>query len=326
MKKIHVFFVILILGLFLRALFSLGSSFLPTILVPLVDLLGTVLLYIATAYFFWNLAIYLYQLRVSHDTEFPGVMFEDFTLRVEELGHDVFGTLLSSMHSDEATPLVIAMTGGGGKHEDLFGTGAMLVQSGVKVLLFDHPGIVGKSHGTNPASKVITAPKSILALRKVMDYALARDDIKTSNVGLFGGSLGAFTAVYGGFSDPRVKVIVGECTGLLENAADLKRMKKSIPLWFKQYCKSIKLDTDSLASLDIEQFSKSGDQALKNRIYLVHAKDDYAVPYWAHENLKKALELPDENCLVFEKGGHGLFDHQSMLAGWIIDKLRRHLF
>jgi len=325
MKKIHVFLVILILALSLRALIALGSIFLPTILVFLLDLLGTVLIYITIAYFFWNLAIYLYQLQPSHDTEFPGVIVEDFKLHVDELGHDVFGALLSSEHFDETTPLVIAMTGGGGKHEDLMGTGAMFVQAGFKALLFDHPGIVGKSHGTDPASKIMAAPKSILALRKMLDYALARDDIQTSNVGLFGGSLGAFTAVYGGFSDPRVKVIVGECTGLLEGADDLKRLKKTIPLWFKQFCKRIRLDIDSLASLDINQFSRTDDQALKSRICLIHAKDDYAIPYWAFEKLKKVLNLPDENCLVFEKGGHWLFNHHDMITGWIIGKLKNCL-
>lgn len=261
----------------------------------------------------------------DHDTEYPGIIFEDFKIRVDDLGHDIYGTLLSSKQFDENTPLVISMTGGGGKHENLIGPGAMLVQAGFKVLLFDHPGITGKSHGTDPASKIMSVPRSILALRGVLDYALSREDIKTSNVGLHGGSLGAFTAVYGGFLDSRVKVIIGECVGLLEGAEDLQHLKKTMPWWFKQFCKRIKLDIDSVAKVNIDQFSRTEDPTLKTRIYLVHAKDDYAIPYWAFEKLKKALELPDENCLVFEKGGHYLFYHHNMRTGWIIGKLKKYL-
>ncbi len=326
MKKTYVFLLLFTPALILRVLSTLLAGISPQTLLSLMDFLGSALLFVSWAFFFWTIGELIQSLNSSKENEFPGIKIEDIAVHVEELGHDVHGKIMASTSFDERTPVVFLLTGGGGRHEDMLGLGSLLVKFGVKAVLFDHPGIVGRSHGSTPASKVRTPAKSILALRKVVDHVLSRGDMKARKVALFGGSLGAFTVVYGGFLDARIDVIIGQSAGLIEDREAMARVKKGMQWWFKLFCKLIKFDFEGLASLDYGQFSRVDDPRLRNKVFLLHTKDDVAVPYEAFLKLKSALHLPEENCLVFEKGGHGFARHQDTVYGWITGILRKHLF
>nr|MDO8111994.1 hypothetical protein [Candidatus Sigynarchaeota archaeon] len=325
MRKSLVFLCLFIPGLWCNISSQWLSTTLPLTILGVIDFLSSILLFIAWAFLFWNLGAFFQSLYPVHEIEFPGVIIEEISLFVQELGHNVYGKLMTSKNFNETTPLMILLTGGGGRHEDLMGMGSLLVKFGVKVLLFDHPGSIGKSHGSTSASKIRSPMKSILALHKMMDHVLSRADINTRNIGLFGGSLGAITAVYGGFTDERVNLIIGQNAGLIENREALEKVKKIMPLWFKVYCKLIKLDMDDIINLDHAQFARFNDAKLSARVYLTHTKDDTAIPFDAFIKLKGVLRLPEENCLVFEKGGHFSAVHQETIIGWIAGKIRQHL-
>lgn len=326
MKKFLIFIMLLAPSIFA----DIASAFFPSVIdsnvLNIINLLGSILSFIAWAFLFWTLGGFFQAIWGASETEFPGIISESIKLYIDELGFDVHGKLLSSKEFDENTPLVFLLTGGGGKHMNFYGMGALFVKFGVKAFLFDHPGKVGESHGTTPESKIRSPSRSILTLKKMIDYAVSRPDIKTDKIGLFGGSLGAFTIVYGGFTDERIKIIIGQATGLIETAEEMEQNKKKIPWWFKKFCQFIKLNIDDLANMDYDQFSDPKYKHLRNRVYLIHCMDDNAVQYTSFLKLKGALELPDENCLVFEKGGHGFLRHQGTILGWIMGKFKKHLF
>lgn len=326
MKKSRYFLLLFIPSLLAWILSTFFASLIENPILNLISLIGSICFFSAWAYVFWTLGIFYQTLVGSTETEFPGLKIENIKVYIEELGFNIYGKILTSCVSNEKTPLVIVLTGGGGHHMKLIGMGSLLVNFGLKVILFDHPGIIGESHGTTPESKIRSVTRSILTLRKIIDYIISRKDIKTEKIGLIGKSLGAFTVVYGGFSDHRISVIIGQSVGLIENKEDLEKIKKIMPWWFKKYCQFIKLDINDMLNLDYKQFKNPKFEALRNRVYLLQTKDDKMVTYESFFKLKEILQLADENCLVFEKGGHGFMQHQSSLIGWILGKLRKHFF
>ena len=120
-------------------------------------------------------------------------------------------------------------------------------------------------------------------------------------------------------------MIIGQAVGLIENKEEMEKIKKKIPWWFKKFCQFIKLDIDDLANLNYHQFNDPKYKRLRSRVYLLQTKDDTAVHYESFLKLKEALDLPDENCLVFEKGGHGFLHHQGTILGWTMGKIKKHL-
>jgi hypothetical protein len=326
MKKLSIFLFFLIPALLVYILLPFFTASLNQFVINFITLLGSIFGFIAWAYLFWTLGSFFQILKGNVESEFPELIIENLKLFIDDLGFDIHGKILSSNEFNEKTPLVFLLTGGGGQHMKRIGMGSALVKFGVKVVVFDHPGVIGKSHGTTPESKIRSATRSILTLKKILNSILSREDFKPDKIGLIGNSLGAFTVVYGGFSDNRINIIIGQSAGLIEDKEDLEKIKKQWPWWFKKFCQIIKLDLNDLKNMDYKQFTNPKFAHLRNRIYLLQTKDDKMVHYNSFLKLKGTLQLPDENCLVFEKGGHDFLHHECTIMGWIMRKLKEHLF
>nr|MDO8084570.1 alpha/beta hydrolase [Candidatus Sigynarchaeum springense] len=176
------------------------------------------------------------------------------------------------------------------------------------------------------------------ALSWVISHA---DLVDPKRVGVVGFSMGGLIALSPGiYADPRVKVIVAGCAihDLGENI-DKRIMGGSFILrlfgWF------MALRIRARMKITKEEFlarcSKISPSALSRevppgvppssqRVFLAHTKDDSFVNYEMNfVKNKKMFGIPDNNCIVFESGGHVFLHDELALGSWIFYQFRRRL-
>lgn len=166
-------------------------------------------------------------------------------------------------------------------------------RAGFYVLSYDYRahGETAKQTGKNWLKLL---PKIFSDLNKAIDWLIQthREQILKGNVNLFGRSLGGAIILTHGFKDDRVKKIIACCTRYDYHSVSKLRFPEEVikqisPVYF---------------------LNNSPDN--KNRILIAHCRDDGRIPFENLNLIRNHLNLPEENVLIFEEGGHSFKGHR----------------
>lgn len=206
----------------------------------------------------------------------------------------------------EKLPLVIFNGGWKTNGELVFSNefiAAIAVGGPYVVLTYDVRGF-----GKTPGKKELT-PRMFEDIKKVIDFAEKIEGIDPSRIGMLGGSFGGMTALTLGYDDDRIKAVVGQC--VLHNMKETftrkpESMKSRLSLkMLSTMGVKGRLITDELNKIASPQFHIDPEQQDRNsRVFLIHARDDSTIPFSEFEKNKAALNLPDNQVLVYKRGGH----------------------
>lgn len=179
-------------------------------------------------------------------------------------------------------------------------------------------------------------------VNNAIDWVLSHEDLvdpeRLAIVGFsFGGSIALSKNV---MEDPRVKVILAGCA-VHDFASNMKKLVLEGPFYIKIMGKLIGMSIKRNTGLGLNQFLDALSEftpatsyekitaeipSNNGRVFLAHCKDDEVVNYEMNFVKNKAmLELDDENCLVFETGGHEFLNNGNALGAWMIYQLHNNL-
>ncbi len=206
----------------------------------------------------------------------------------------------------EKLPLIIYNGGWNTNGEFVFSNefiAAIAVGGPYVVLTYDVRGF-----GKTPGKKALT-PQMFEDIKKVIDFAEKTEGIDPNRIGMLGGSFGAMTALTLGYDDDRIKAIVGQCA--LHNMKETftrkpesMKARLSLKMLGTMGVKG-SLITEELNKIASPQFHIDPNQRDRNsRVFLIHARDDSTIPFSEFEKNKAALNLPNDQVLVYKRGGH----------------------
>ncbi|MFX0100424.1 MAG: alpha/beta hydrolase family protein, partial [Candidatus Hodarchaeota archaeon] len=179
-------------------------------------------------------------------------------------------------------------------------------------------------------------------VNKAIDWVVSHDDLVDPNriaiVGFsFGGSIALSKNV---MEDTRVKTIIAGCA-VHDFALNWRKLVLQGPFYIRLMGKLIGANIKRNTGLNLNQFldalseftpAASYPKITKDippnnsRVFLAHCKDDEVVNYEMNFVKNKAmLDLSDENCLVFETGGHEFLNNTNALGAWMLFKLHNNL-
>lgn len=166
-------------------------------------------------------------------------------------------------------------------------------QAGLYVLSYDYRahGETAKQTGKNWLKLL---PKIFSDLNEVIDWLIhtQNEHILEENIYLFGRSLGGAIMLTRGFIDDRVKKIIACCTRYDYHSVSKIRFPEEV---IKQISPTYFLE-------------KRPDN--KDRILISHCRDDKQIPFKNLNLIRDHLDLPEDNVLIFEEGGHSFKGHR----------------
>lgn len=153
------------------------------------------------------------------------------------------------------------------------------------------------------------------------------DGVDKNRLSMMGQSMGAQMSLTGGYQDQRIKKVVG-ISGTYDILEMFKRHKTVVTKYI--YKNITKRDLDDLESWNKKVsakyfFEKKSPIPDKERVYLVHGKEDNLVIFEESLLAKEALNLPDENVLFLDKperkytlSAHGLSGQETIVTAFLI--------
>jgi pimeloyl-ACP methyl ester carboxylesterase len=179
------------------------------------------------------------------------------------------------------------------------------------VLAYDYRG-----DGKSPGPKLMT-PRILEDIPKVIDYGAQLPEIDPGRMGFMGMSFGAVVALTKAYADERLKAIVS-IVGLNNVKENFSRKPKSFIEWIMLKVlhasgvrQEILSDEDNRV-MSPEFVMKPGRPDLNSRVFLMNCVTDEAICFESFAKNQKILNLPKEQTLVLQKGGHAGF-HQELI-------------
>jgi predicted esterase len=165
---------------------------------------------------------------------------------------------------------------------------------------------------------------------KIIDWIKNNEQLKDLDICSLGFSMGAIIAISAGFSDARIKKIIA--------ISCISRYKKNIlrfnPLILIGYLlrgiplfPSQKLNKELSPYLIFKRYksaySETKFKKQAKRIFLIHSKNDTVIKFKNFQENRSILSLPQENQLIFKRGGHTMKKNELALVGGILRFLNR---
>jgi pimeloyl-ACP methyl ester carboxylesterase len=200
-----------------------------------------------------------------------------------------------------------------------------LAYQGYIILAYDARGI-GESKKLGHRANLL---KRIEDFKKIVEWVSNHEEYQYYKIYALGISIGASTVLCGGFTLKKIKKIVA--------ISSMSNYKKTISeanaiIKFSYFMKGLNFSPDDELNhkispyLMIEQakgnLSQPEWKKLSQRIMLIHSKNDKIIPFNNFEENRALLELPDENQLIFDKGGHMLKKNELALVGATLNFLK----
>jgi len=240
-------------------------------------------------------------------------------------GGFIFGVLYKlkiskSYNSALKKPIIIISAGFSDLKEDLEYFFLPLIFSGYLILAYDARG-TGESKKTGKRSDIINRVEDF---SQIVAWIQNNKTLNDREIYAAGFSIGALTILCGGFHLEVIKKIF--------TVSAIADFKKNIPrfnpiVWLRYFFKGIPQFLSKETNLVISPYHViknfkekrfSGSEAdwkeFSKKVMLVHAKNDKIVSFKNFIQIKEILELPDNNLLVFEKGGHVLKKNELSLV------------
>ncbi|MFX0056960.1 MAG: alpha/beta hydrolase family protein [Candidatus Hodarchaeota archaeon] len=112
-----------------------------------------------------------------------------------------------------------------------------------------------------------------------------------NKIALFGRSLGGAIILSHGFLEERVRILIALCTRY-----DYHTTKVAFP-------------EEIIKKISPKYFLRN-DPLNNDRILIAHCKDDDRIPFENLNHIKEALNLKEENAIIFQSGGHSFKGHR----------------
>jgi pimeloyl-ACP methyl ester carboxylesterase len=196
-----------------------------------------------------------------------------------------------------------------------------LVLNGYDIITYDSRGI-GRSKA---AGKRYEFEKRIQDFKKVISWIKNTPSYGNKKIYAIGFSIGAMVTLNGGFSNPEIQKIIA-ISSISSYKKSIKSMNpyvlfiyllKKVPIFISDE-KAKKFSPYYTFYETKENLSDSEWKKLKNRVMLVHSKNDKITPF---ENFRlncQILGCNKTNQLIFKKGGHSLKKNEIELTGAIL--------
>ena len=184
------------------------------------------------------------------------------------------------------------------------------------VLTYDYRGL-----GKSPGKKLMT-PKILEDIPIVIDFGAQLPEINPEKMGFIGMSFGAMVALTIAYNDERIKAIASivGLSNCKENfSRKPKNLKERIVLKMLNFSgvKPEILSEEDNRIMSPEFVFKADRPDLNQRVFLMNCITDECITFESFKKNQKILQLPQEQTLAMQKGGHTGFHQELILASRI---------
>jgi predicted acyl esterase len=235
------------------------------------------------------------------------------------LGATLYTPYREQEQRNEPFPIIIFAPGFTGSTDIIPWVTLPLVRCGYAVLVYQPRGN-GISEGKR--SDIVN---TIQDVKNVVDFVATKPELDFNRCGVIGHSLGGMAALTHAYNHPRVRLVIG-----IAAPHDIKAISKGKKTLFQKiifqgfkilgFKSKYTLQENKLVS---PKYFLQAVPENSSRVFLIHAKDDfvnYRTEFLANAT---AAELPKENTLLFQKGGHDLRGQETVAIAQIIKWIDR---
>ena len=192
------------------------------------------------------------------------------------------------------------------------------------VLAYDYRGV-----GKSPGPKLMT-PLILEDIPKVIDYGAKLPGIDPARMGFVGISFGAVVALTKAYSDERLKAIVS-IVGLNDVKENFGRKPRTLGEWVSLkvlHLSGVKQEvlSDEDNRLMSPAFVMKPDRPdLNERVFLMNCVTDTTIAFDSFAKNQEILNLPEEQTLVTQTGGHTASHQELILSARVFQFLNTKL-
>jgi pimeloyl-ACP methyl ester carboxylesterase len=137
------------------------------------------------------------------------------------------GWFIPGRDTGGCSPAVILVHSWGGNAAKMLGNARKLHEAGIAVLTYD-----ARGHGNSDGDGPITLRKITQDLQAAIDYLISRKDIRATQIGVIGHSMGGAASIVGASTDSRIKAVVSSSS--FADPVELTKgylRKMHLPIW-----------------------------------------------------------------------------------------------
>jgi len=164
-------------------------------------------------------------------------------------------------------------------------------------------------------------------VKNEIDYLEKLEDVDPNRLIMMGHSMGCIATLTSGYQDKRLKKIVG-ISGFYDILESFKKHHRILYRLIKKIGpKKLGMPIEEWNKLVSSRyyFEKGHPISDKERVYLVHSKQDGLVAFEDSAKIKEVLNLPDENVLFLEKpkrkylmSAHRLIGQSTIVSNFLV--------
>lgn len=295
-----------------------GNPFLPCFILS-----TTTFLIIYTPFeIYWSFADLWYERWISLKLEDYVTHHERIEVEsVKNKKKEIAALLVSSKDKklvDNKNSIIIIAHGFSDTKESLQNYFLPFTRLGYVILSFDARG-TGKSKKVGRRSHFL---KRIEDFEKILKWVSMNNDLNKKRICCVGFSIGALTILCGGFNNEVIDKIIA-ISAISNYRKNLPRFNVIVMLsYFLKGVKVFPKREENLKlspSIIINQIKKNVPEEkwrnLCKRVLLIHSKNDKIIKMINFEENAEVLDLPEENKLVINKGGHTHKKNELILVG-----------
>ncbi|MFX1238670.1 MAG: alpha/beta fold hydrolase [Promethearchaeota archaeon] len=193
-----------------------------------------------------------------------------------------------------------------------------LALQGYTILAYDARGS-GKSKNAGRRGQFADR---IIDFEKIVDWIKLSEDFNQMKIYAVGFSIGAIATLCGGFPNKNVDKIIA-----VSSFSDFKKNSaKYNPIIFLRYLlKGVSVHPSKEKNEKISPYlvfksikkerSMEEWNDLKKKVMLIHAQNDKVIKFKNFKENQQVLELPEDQIVVFKKGGHSMKKNEISLVG-----------
>jgi len=189
---------------------------------------------------------------------------------------------------------------------------------GYDVLTYDARG-TGKSKDAGKRSDFINR---IEDYKKIIDWIKTDQKLSRKRIYTIGLSIGAITALCGGFPNEKVEKIVAisAISNYRQNLPKynpvvmLSYLMKGVNVYPSKE-KNLKLSPYAIFAAVKNEVPKDKWKEISKKVLLIHSRNDRVIKFKNFEENTSILETPADNQLILKKGGHSMKKNEIALVG-----------
>ncbi|MEJ2277526.1 MAG: alpha/beta fold hydrolase [Candidatus Lokiarchaeota archaeon] len=203
-----------------------------------------------------------------------------------------------------------------------------LALNGYTLLSYDSRGI-GRSKSLGNRYEF---EKRIQDFKDIVKWVQSEEELKQMSIYTIGFSIGAMVSLIGGFQNKSIKKLIA-ISSISSYKRSIKNMNpvvllmyflKKVPLFISDETGE-KLSPAYTFFKSKQKYSNSDWHKLKERVMLIHSKNDKVTPFENFKENSNILNLKLSNKLIFKKGGHSMKKNEIEIVGSILYFLNKKI-